>query len=73
MATLAKLGKWLLVAVCTLVALFPFYWMLRTAVAPLDEISFQGISLFPSRIDFSGFTRAWEVGGWGAPRWSASS
>ncbi|MCX6467649.1 MAG: carbohydrate ABC transporter permease [Pseudonocardiales bacterium] len=41
------------------VALFPFYWMLRTAFAPADEVYFSGISLFPTRIGVDNFVRAW--------------
>lgn len=48
----------LLVAIA--VSLFPFYWMLRTAVSPADEVFFDGISFLPSQLDFSSFARAWE-------------
>lgn len=52
--------RWLLVAVAVIVSLFPFYWMLRTSVAPKDEIHFDGISFLPSQLDFSNYARAWE-------------
>lgn len=51
--------KWLLVTIAVLVSLFPFYWMLRTALAPADEVFFDGISLVPSSLDWSNFARAW--------------
>ncbi|GGH45636.1 carbohydrate ABC transporter permease [Microbacterium album] len=63
--TLAQLGTGIVLAGAVLVSIFPFYWMLRTAVSPADEIFFQGISLVPSQIDLSGFARAWERGGLG--------
>ncbi|SDY52530.1 carbohydrate ABC transporter permease [Herbiconiux ginsengi] len=52
--------KWLLIAVAVVVALFPFYWMLRTALAPADDVFFDGISLVPTSIDFANFARAWD-------------
>lgn len=48
-----------------LVALTPFYWMLRTAVAPEDQVFFNGISLFPTRWTFDNFTRTWSDAGLG--------
>ncbi|MDF2443950.1 MAG: multiple sugar transport system permease protein [Subtercola sp.] len=52
--------RWLLVALAVIVSLFPFYWMLRTAVAPADQVFFDGISLLPTSLDFSNFARAWQ-------------
>lgn len=51
--------RWLLVGVAVAIAVFPFYWMLRTSVAPDDEIYFDGISLVPSGITLDNYTRAW--------------
>ncbi|GAA0985426.1 carbohydrate ABC transporter permease [Acrocarpospora macrocephala] len=53
-----------IVAICGAVAvsLFPFYWMVRTSVAPADETFSQGISWVPTRIDLSGYGRAWTSG-----------
>lgn len=48
-----------------LVALTPFYWMIRTALAPEDEVFFSGISLWPTQISWSNFTRAWSDAGLG--------
>lgn len=41
-------------------ALFPFYWMLRTAVAPAEGLTTTGLSLIPTEFDFSNFGRAWQ-------------
>lgn len=41
-------------------ALFPFYWMVRTAVAPAEGLTTTGLSLIPVEFDFSNFTRAWD-------------
>ncbi|WP_432981455.1 carbohydrate ABC transporter permease [Dactylosporangium sp. CA-233914] len=55
----------LTLAAAIAISVFPFYWMLRTSVAPNDETFFEGISWWPSRLDFSGYARAWEQGGLG--------
>lgn len=52
-------GRWVLLAVAVLVSLFPFYWMLRTALSPADEVFFDGISLVPSHLEWGNFARAW--------------
>jgi multiple sugar transport system permease protein len=57
--------RWALVAVAAFVALFPFYWMLRTAVAPKDEVFFKGLALLPERLTFENFRRAWTNAGLG--------
>lgn len=54
---------WVLAAITSIVALGPFYWMLRTAFAPQDEVFFDGISLLPTRLTFDNFTRAWSTAG----------
>ena len=51
--------------IAVLIALFPFYWMVRTSVAPSSETFFQGITWLPTRFDFAGYERAWNVGGLG--------
>lgn len=51
--------RWLLVGVAVAISVFPFYWMLRTSVAPDDEIYFDGISLVPSGITLDNYVRAW--------------
>jgi multiple sugar transport system permease protein len=52
-------GRWVLLTVAVLVSLFPFYWMLRTALSPADEVFFDGISLVPSHLEWGNFARAW--------------
>ncbi|WP_035749174.1 carbohydrate ABC transporter permease [Arthrobacter sp. 35W] len=52
--------RWTLIALAVSISLFPFYWMLRTALAPADQVFFNGISPLPSSIDWSNFARAWE-------------
>lgn len=49
----------------SLIALTPFYWMVRTAVSPEDQIFFSGISLFPTELSLSNFGRAWSEAGLG--------
>lgn len=56
---LSRVARWGLVAVTVSVAVFPFYWMLRTAIAAPDSIFFEGISLWPESVDLSNFERAW--------------
>ena len=65
MKTIVRIGTGLLIAAAVVVSLFPFYWMLRTSVAPSDEVFFEGISLFPAGIDLSNYARAWDQGGLG--------
>ncbi|WP_223695034.1 carbohydrate ABC transporter permease [Leifsonia poae] len=60
MRTLVVVGKWVLLTLALLISLFPFYWMLRTAIAPADEVFFSGISLFPADATLANFGRAWE-------------
>jgi multiple sugar transport system permease protein len=46
-------------AVAVSVAIFPFYWMARTAVSSTDEQYFTGISLLPDTFDLGNFAEAW--------------
>lgn len=58
-----RFNRWLTAAFgfgAAIIAVFPFYWMLRTAVAPADELTSTGLSLFPLEFDFSNTVRAWE-------------
>lgn len=57
--------RWALLAVAAAVALFPFYWMLRTSVAPSNEQFLLGVSFFPSEISFDNYADAWRIGGFG--------
>jgi multiple sugar transport system permease protein len=64
-AVLVRTATWIALVVAIVISLFPFYWMLRTAVAPADEVFVSGISLLPTAIDLSSFARAWSDGGLG--------
>ena len=55
-----RIIRWLLITLAVVISLFPFYWMLRTSLAPDTDVFFEGISLIPSSIDWSNFGRAWE-------------
>lgn len=54
---------WSLAILTATIAVFPFYWMMRTALAPKDEVFFQGISLLPTSITFENFKTAWSDAG----------
>lgn len=55
----AKLGRTTLVTIACAVAIFPLYWMVRTALAPPDAVFFKGISLWPTSVTLDNFERAW--------------
>ncbi|THJ49193.1 carbohydrate ABC transporter permease [Candidatus Frankia alpina] len=55
----ARLIKWLLVLIAVGVSLFPFYWMLRTALAPQSQQLADGLGFWPAHLDFGNFARAW--------------
>ncbi|MEU5695852.1 carbohydrate ABC transporter permease [Actinosynnema sp. NPDC020468] len=48
-----------LVLTAVSIAVFPFYWTLRTAVAAPDSVFFKGISLLPDELALDNFTKAW--------------
>jgi multiple sugar transport system permease protein len=56
---LLRVLKWLLVLIAVVISLFPFYWMLRTALAPQTEPLADGVSFLPSHFDVGNFARAW--------------
>jgi multiple sugar transport system permease protein len=58
--------RWALVALTATVALFPFLWMLRTAVAPADEVFADGLDLLPSGLTLGNFSEAWRDAGLGS-------
>jgi multiple sugar transport system permease protein len=61
---MTKVYKWLTVVLgvaAAVVAIFPFYWMLRTSVVPSDQLTTTGLRLFPADIDFSNYLRAWDM------------
>lgn len=51
--------RWVLILIAIIVSLFPFLWMLRTALAPADEINTTGSNAIPSHLDWGNFARAW--------------
>ncbi|MCJ0902441.1 carbohydrate ABC transporter permease [Rhodococcus sp. ARC_M6] len=65
MNVVVRSSKWVLLAVAATISLFPFYWMIRTALAPADQVFADGLSILPTAIDLSNFGRAWEEGNLG--------
>ncbi|MGW1680968.1 carbohydrate ABC transporter permease [Saccharopolyspora sp. NPDC002376] len=57
--TLWRVVRLGLVLTTVSVAVFPFYWMLRTAFAAENSVFFNGISLLPEELALDNFTRAW--------------
>ena len=55
----ARIGRISLVSGACVIAIFPLYWMVRTALAPKDSVFLKGISLWPTTITLSNFARAW--------------
>lgn len=47
-----------IVTACT-IAVFPFYWMIRTSVASPDSVMIDGISPLPDSFDLTNYSRAW--------------
>lgn len=64
-APIARVGKWIAVLVTVTIAVFPFYWMLRTAVADTSSVFFTGLSPFPEHVELGNFVRAWHQGNLG--------
>lgn len=56
--TVKKVVTFLIMIVVALIALFPFYWMLITAVKPVDEIFAFPPKLWPSEFIWSNFVEA---------------
>jgi multiple sugar transport system permease protein len=54
-----RAGRGAVLTIACAVAIFPLYWMVRTAVSPKDAVYFKGISFLPTRFTFDNFTRAW--------------
>lgn len=52
-----SLAAWLVLAVAILVALFPFFWILRTAVTPTPEAFSLRPTLLPSTVTFEHLVR----------------
>lgn len=58
--------RWALVAFTAAVALFPFLWMLRTSLAPPDEVYANGLDLLPGALTLGNYTEAWRDAGLGS-------
>lgn len=48
-----------LVLLTVTVAVFPFFWMLRTSVAGANSVLIDGLTPLPSSIDLGNYSRAW--------------
>lgn len=60
MKAVIRTTRWVLLSAAIAISLFPFYWMLRTALAPADQVFSDGISFLPEAFDLSNFARAWQ-------------
>lgn len=56
---LTRVLRWLLVTIAVVWSALPFYWMLRTSVAPAGEVFFDGISPLPTGVTADNYLRAW--------------
>jgi multiple sugar transport system permease protein len=65
MTTMRGVTRVVVLGVAAATSLFPFYWMVRTSIAPPDETFVHGIPWLPSELDLSGYRRAWSTGGLG--------
>ena len=65
MRVIRQSGRHVGLALAVLTAVFPFYWMMKTSISPHHEVSTGTYNLIPREIDFSGYQRAWELGGVG--------
>ena len=57
--------------VCVLLLMFPIYWMLRTSVAPPDELSRLPVRLWPQEWRWSNYVEPWSQ--YPFARWLANS
>jgi len=55
--TFGKILIWILIAVLIFITLFPFYWVLRTAVTPNKLLFTEATKLIPSELTFKNFAR----------------
>lgn len=58
-----RVVHWAVVLAAVVVAIFPFFWMIRTSITP-QNLMF-GISPIPSGISFGSYAQAWDAGGMG--------
>jgi multiple sugar transport system permease protein len=50
----------ILIIIAVTLALFPFFWMLRTSIVPPDEVYSLGLDVLPERVTIANYLRAWE-------------
>ena len=62
MSRIRRPALWIFVALAVALSMFPFYWMLRTSIAPADEIFFDGLSILPQNPSLEAYGRAWTGG-----------
>lgn len=58
---LLRIVKWGAVAATVAVAVFPLYWMLRTALAGSTSVFESGIPILPKQFALSNFSQAWNA------------
>ncbi|MBM7556958.1 carbohydrate ABC transporter permease [Halanaerobacter jeridensis] len=58
-AKLKKIAVYTVLIISTIVVLFPFFWMVSTALKTRSEILSQSISLLPNDLNWGNFARAW--------------
>lgn len=66
-----KLVLHVVLAVICFVTVFPFLWMLSTMLKPADEVFTKNIELLPNRIEWSNFTKAFDI--FPVERWAWNS
>ena len=58
-AKVKKIAVYTVLIISTIVVLFPFFWMVSTALKTRSEILSQSISLLPNDLNWGNFARAW--------------
>lgn len=66
--SVGRILAWAYVVVILLVTIFPFYWMLRTALSNNYSLSTDPSSFFPVDFTFGAFKRALGLASPGKPR-----
>lgn len=67
---IAKILTYALLAVAALVWLFPLVWLVATAFKSQAEVFARPLSLFPSRVGWDNFARAWSYAPFAAYYWN---
>lgn len=55
-----KIRHYIALALVSIFVLLPYYWMIVTAVKPVEEVMVSPATLLPSRLSFVNFTKVWE-------------